>query len=45
MPGDLFTASGIISSHYQTDITDVALGANGLWLGIWTGAGGTATLA
>ena len=27
------------------DLTDVALGASGLWLGTWTGAGGTATPA
>ena len=27
-----------------TDVTDATLGASGLWLGIRTGAGGTATL-
>ena len=27
-----------------TDVTDATLGASGLWLGTWTGAGGTATL-
>ena len=28
-----------------TGVTDATLGASGLWLGTWTGAGGTSTLA
>jgi hypothetical protein len=48
MPGDLFTGPGIISLSLlslATDLTDVTLGASGLWLGTRTGAVGTATLA
>ena len=47
MPGDLCTAPGIISLSLlplATDI-DVTLGTSGLWLGILTRAGGTATLS
>jgi hypothetical protein len=47
MPGDLYTAPRIISLSplsLGTDVTDATLGANGLWLGTRTGAGGTATL-
>ena len=47
MPGDLCTAPRIISLSYlslATDMTDVTLGASGLWLGNRTGAGGTAPL-
>ena len=48
MPGDLSTVPVIISLSplsLATDATDVTLGANGLWLGMRTGAHGTATLA
>ena len=47
MPGDLCTASRIISLSplsLATDVTDATFGANGLWLGTRTGAGGTDTL-
>ena len=47
MPGDLCTASRIISLSLlslATDVTGATLGASGLWLGTRTGAGGTATL-
>jgi hypothetical protein len=47
MPGDLCTASRIISlSHLSlaTDVTDATLGVSGLWLGTRTLAGGTVTL-
>ena len=47
MPEDLCTVHGIISLSslsLATDVTDVTLGASGLWLGTRTGAGGTATL-
>ena len=47
MPKDLCAAPGIISLSpfsLATDVTDIALGAVGLWLGIRTGAGGTVTL-
>ena len=30
--------------HYPTEVTDVTIGARGLWLGTWTRAGGTVTL-
>ena len=45
MPGDLYTAPRFISSSSSlaTDVTDVTLGASGLWQGTRTGAGGTAT--
>ena len=42
------TALGIISLspyHYLTDVTDVTLGASGVWLGTRTGTGGHATVA
>ena len=48
MPGDLYTVPGIISLSslsLATYVTDVALGASGLWLGARTVAAGTATLA
>ena len=47
MPGDLYTAPGIISlSHLlATDVTDAIIGASGIGLGTRTGAGGTTTLA
>jgi hypothetical protein len=48
MPGDLYTVLGIVSSSplsLAIDVIDVILGANGLWLGTWTGASGSATLA
>ena len=48
MPGDLYTAPGVISLSplsLATDVIDVTLEAKGLWLGTRTGAGGTATLA
>ena len=47
MPGDLFTAPFhlIIILSLAKDVTDVALGTSGLWLGTRTGAGGNATLA
>ena len=48
IPGDLCTATWIISSlslSLMTEMTDVTFGASGIWLGTWTGAGGTATLA
>ena len=47
MPGDLCTAFRIISLSplsLATDVTDATLGASGLWLGMQTGAGETATL-
>jgi hypothetical protein len=47
MPGDLCTAPGIIPLSplsLANDVTDVTLGASGLWLETRTGAGGTATL-
>ena len=47
MPGDLCTASRIISLSslsLATDVSDATLGESGLWLGTRTGAGGTATL-
>ena len=40
MPGDLCRSP----YHKLTDVTDVTLGASGLWLGTRTGADGTATL-
>ena len=46
MPGHLCTAPGIISLSplsLGTDVTDVTLGASGLWLRTRTGAGVTAT--
>jgi hypothetical protein len=48
MPGYLCTAPEIISLSplsLATDVTDVSLGASGLWPGIRTGADGTDTLA
>ena len=48
MTGDLCTAPSIISLlpyHPLTDVTDLTLGASGLWLGTRTRAGGTAILA
>jgi hypothetical protein len=48
LPGDLRTAPRIISLSplsLTTDVTDVTLGASGLWLGTRTGAGDIATLA
>ena len=49
MPGDLCTANrGVISLSplsLASDVTEMTLGASGLWLGTRTGAGGTATLA
>ena len=48
MPGDLYTAPGVISLStlsLATDVTDVTLGASGFWLRTRTEAGGTATLA
>ena len=48
MPGDLCTAPGIIllsPLSLATNVTDLTLGAGGLWLGTRTGADGTATLA
>ena len=48
MPGDLCTAPRIIPLSplsVATNVTDTTLGASGLWLGIRTGAGGTATWA
>ena len=47
MPGDLCTDPRIISLSplsLATDVTNVTLGASGLWLGTRTGASGTATL-
>ena len=47
MPGYMCTAPRIISLSplsFATDVTDVTLGASGLWLGTRTVAGGTATL-
>ena len=47
MPGDLCTTPETFSSSpftLATDVTDVKLGASGLWLGTRTGAGGTTTL-
>ena len=35
----------LLSLSLATDVTDVTLGASGLWLGTRTGASGTATLA
>ena len=35
----------IIIISIGTDVTDVTLGASGLWLGTRTGVGGTDTLA
>ena len=35
----------IITLSLATDVTDMTLGASGLWLGIRRGAAGTATLA
>ena len=35
----------IITLSLTTDVTDVTLGASGLWLGTRAGAGGTATPA
>ena len=48
MPGDMHTASGITSLSplaLAVDVTDMTLGASGLWLGTRTGDGGSATLA
>ena len=45
IPGDLCTAPGIISCTPLSLVTDVTLGANCLWVGTRTGAGGTTTLA
>ena len=48
MPGDLRTAPRIIPLSplsLETDVTEATLGASSLWLGTWTGAGGTVTLA
>jgi hypothetical protein len=48
MPRDLCTALSIIllsPLSLATDVTDMTLGASGLWLGTQTGAGGTTTLA
>ena len=48
MPGDLYTAPGIISLSplsLATDMTDATVRASGIWLGTRTGAGGTITLA
>ena len=48
MPGDLYTAPGIISLSplsLVTDVTDVTLGASGIWLDTRTGASGTAILS
>ena len=48
MQGDLCTALEIISLSalsLATDVTDVTLGASGIWLGIRTGGGSIATLA
>ena len=44
MLGDLLT-SHCHPYHQPTDVTDVRLGAIGLWLGTLTGASGSATLA
>jgi hypothetical protein len=44
IPGDLWTAPRIILLSALSLATDVTLGASGLWLGTWTGAGGTTTL-
>ena len=47
MPGDLCTAPGIISLSplpLAMDVTDLTLGASGLWTGTRTVAGGAATL-
>ena len=44
MPGDLCTGPRVISLSPLSLATDVTLGASGLWLGTWTGAGATATL-
>ena len=47
MPGDLYTASRIISLSplsLVTDVTDETLGASGPWLGTRTGSCGTVTL-
>ena len=44
MPWDLCPAPRIISLSPLSLVTDAILGASGLWLGTWTGAGGTATL-
>ena len=48
MPGDLCTTPKdhfTITLSLATDVTDATLGASGLWLGAWSGAGGTATVA
>ena len=48
MPGDLCTALRIISLSplsLTIDVTDLTLGANGIWLRTRTGVDGTATLA
>ena len=48
MPGHLCTVPRIIllsPLSLATDVTDATLEASDIWLGTWTGAGGTATLA
>jgi hypothetical protein len=42
MPGVLCTVPGIISFSLAIEVTEVTLGAGGLWLGTLTGTGGTA---
>ena len=36
--------NGLVAEDFR-DVTDMTFGAGGLWLGICTGAGGTATIA